>query len=209
MIERILEPRSFRRTPWKNGGGFTTEILAERDPGQDDFDFAWRVSIAEVHTSGTFSRFPGAERLIMQLSGPDLELSHPGTPRPSMQLRAFMPYVFSGDWDTVASLARTDAVALDFNLIVRRDRALGALGAFSAADLPANDWHLKVLGEHMGSDVRLLLYAYGGLFHIGDQLIDSGHAYFWSGPTIPRMPPIVIPETTRVIAAMVALRPRT
>lgn len=209
MIERILEPRTFRRTPWKNGGGFTTEIFAERDPGQDDFDFAWRVSIAEVHASGTFSRFPSADRLIMQLAGPDLELSHPGTPRPSIQLRQFMPYVFSGDWDTVASLARTDAVALDFNLIVRRERAFGALAAFTAADLQSEEWHLKMLGEHMGSDIRIVLYAYSGGFHIGKQAIEPGHAYFWSGPTIPRMPMIHIAAGCHVIAAMVALRSRT
>ncbi|RSO59861.1 HutD family protein [Acinetobacter lactucae] len=50
---------------WKNGAGFTLEIA--RSQGEADFD--WRISMADVTTSGPFSLFPNKQRIISVLDG--------------------------------------------------------------------------------------------------------------------------------------------
>lgn len=214
MPERLLETSTFRRMPWKNGGGVTTEIAAERDPGSDDFDFAWRVSLAEMRASGPFSRFPAFDRLIMQLDGPPMELTHPGTPRPTVRLEPYRPYAFAGDWDTVAQLSLADpgkdsAPAHDFNLIVRRDRAAGALAAFTPEELHAGDYLTRLAPERPENDVRVLLYAHAGSFTVGDQRITEGAAYLWSGRGRPRIPPVKGSASARIVTALISLPPPT
>lgn len=58
---RILRAAERPALPWKNGGGVTREVVAH-PPGSDLGHFDWRVSIAEIHNAGPFSRFPGIER---------------------------------------------------------------------------------------------------------------------------------------------------
>ena len=62
-----LTPERYKRMPWKNGGGMTTEILAEPNPNGDGF--LWRISIAEVAMSGPCSDFSDYLRSIMLLEG--------------------------------------------------------------------------------------------------------------------------------------------
>lgn len=209
MAETILETVSFRRMPWKNGGGFTTEIAAERAPDSSDMDFAWRLSIAEIRNSGPFSRFPGSDRLIMQLSGETIELSHPGIPRPTVRLEPFRPYAFAGEWDTIAAL-KPDAnehgqhtISYDFNLIVRREYAFGALAVFSPAELRAGQFCLKLLGNRTAADLRVLLYAYKGDAKIGDLTLPEGCAYLWSGNETPLLPNLEIPDSACIITALI------
>lgn len=61
----IITAAQWRAQPWKNGRGITHEIL--RWPDRDDYDV--RLSLAEVTTSGPFSRFPGYRRWTF-LAGP-------------------------------------------------------------------------------------------------------------------------------------------
>jgi environmental stress-induced protein Ves len=100
--------------PWKNGQGSTTELAVEPlGAALDAFD--WRLSIAELRGSGPFSTFPGYDRIIVQLDGPPLTLTH-GSDLPTT-LEQLVPHAFSGDDDTTCAV---DGVAHDFNLIVRR-----------------------------------------------------------------------------------------
>ena len=55
----------YLRQPWKNGGGTTTE-LAIQSRGED---WSWRLSLADVDTSGPFSDFVGYRRTILLVSG--------------------------------------------------------------------------------------------------------------------------------------------
>src|SRR3954463_8036751 len=66
---RILRSTEYRRMPWRNGGGTTTEIAIAPLPSASGDRFAHRVSIADVATDGPFSRFDGYERLIMLVEG--------------------------------------------------------------------------------------------------------------------------------------------
>ena len=65
---QVLRAENYRRMPWKNGGGETTEIAVfPAGAGLDDFD--WRVSMARVESSGPFSVFPGIDRTLAILEG--------------------------------------------------------------------------------------------------------------------------------------------
>ncbi|CAN5923463.1 hypothetical protein BH11MYX4_BH11MYX4_45960 [soil metagenome] len=118
---RRLVPAEYRRMPWRNGGGTTTEILVEPGSGER---FVHRVSVADVASDGPFSRFEGYDRHIMLLSGDGMTLdcgSH-GV----IDLRApFVPRAFSGDWDVHGALVA--GPVRDFNLIVDRARASSSL----------------------------------------------------------------------------------
>lgn len=102
--------------PWKNGLGTTTEIAVD-PPGAGLDAFAWRVSVAELTTSGPFSSFPGYERIIIQTEGEPMELVHEGRGR--HRLAWLSPYRFEGEWSTRGELAAPPV--RDFNVMARRD----------------------------------------------------------------------------------------
>lgn len=125
MIRR-LRPADYRRMPWRNGGGTTTEIaVSPDDVSPDRGRFLWRLSVADVTADGPFSRFEGYDRHIMLLEGGGMTLAcgvH-GT----IDLRPFVARSFSGDWQVHGALAA--GPVRDLNLIVDRARAVGVLGA--------------------------------------------------------------------------------
>ena len=113
MID-LLPAATFHRERWKNGGGWTREIL--RFPADGDWD--WRISVAEVGSDGPFSTFPGCEREIVLVSGMGMDLHFDGgeTHRlepPHGRLR------FAGERPLTALLI--DGPTVDFNLIWKRD----------------------------------------------------------------------------------------
>lgn len=67
---RLLRAADYRRMRWKNGAGWTSEVL--RVPDCDDWE--WRLSLAEIHHDAPFSEFPGMERLLVLLEGDGLRL---------------------------------------------------------------------------------------------------------------------------------------
>jgi environmental stress-induced protein Ves len=118
----VLSPADYRRMPWKNGGGNTTEI-ATFPAGSDFASFAWRVSIAEVLRDGPFSPFPGVDRTLVLLAGGGMRLTGEDAP---IELRtAFAPIEFSGDTSLQCSLLA--GPVRDFNLMLRRGMARGNL----------------------------------------------------------------------------------
>jgi hypothetical protein len=122
---RHLAPTDYKRTPWKNGAGTTTE-LAISPENATLADFLWRVSIAEVGTEGPFSLFPGFDRTIMLIDGAGMILD--AGDRGSIALREpLLAQSFSGDWPVIGRLI--SGPVRDFNLIVRRDSLRGSLTA--------------------------------------------------------------------------------
>ncbi len=67
----IVPANGCRRERWRNGAGWTREILCV--PGRDA-DWAARLSIAEIETEADYSLFPGVMREQVLLSGDGLEL---------------------------------------------------------------------------------------------------------------------------------------
>ena len=112
-------------TPWRNGGGVTRELVVWPPQGE----WQWRVSVAEVETSGPFSRFEGVQRWFAVLSGAGVALDIAGehyTLTPSSS-----PLLFNGAASTNCTLL--DGATQDFNLMVRGG---GARSAARSAPCP-------------------------------------------------------------------------
>jgi len=77
---KIIPRSSFTPVPWRNGGGVTHEAL--RVPGAAQAaagePFRWRVSIADIGSSGPFSDFSGYHRTLVLLRGTGVRLCFDG-----------------------------------------------------------------------------------------------------------------------------------
>ncbi len=102
---------------WANGRGITHEVVAS--PNSEDWD--WRLSIAEVSEDGPFSVLPGVDRILVVATGNGIVLTVDGT---SHNLKRFDKLHFDGQATTVGEL--TNGPIYDVNLMVRRDRNVGA-----------------------------------------------------------------------------------
>ncbi len=109
----LLPASSYRRVPWKNGGGFTFEVA--RDTEHDEPD--WRLSIATIERDGPFSHFPGYDRTIVVLDGGGIELDVDGK---TAVLHPFDPFAFSGDASAASRLL--GSATHDLNVMTKRAR---------------------------------------------------------------------------------------
>ena len=114
-MNRLIQYASLRPTPWKNGGGVTTE-LAMSPPGAGLGDFDWRVSLASIAEDGPFSQFPGVDRTLVMVAG-DGVLLEVGDQR--VVLSPSEPLVeFAGEDRVHATVGGQST--LDFNVLTRR-----------------------------------------------------------------------------------------
>ncbi|MFO1081510.1 MAG: HutD family protein [Reyranellaceae bacterium] len=89
-----LEPACYRRTPWRNGGGVTTDIAGEGD--------VWRFSRTPIAAAGPFSDYAGYDRLQVLVAGGGLVLQ---TPDGEIDVRRpFVPIRFAGETPIVSRL---------------------------------------------------------------------------------------------------------
>jgi uncharacterized protein len=115
---KIIRASDCLTTPWKNGGGSTTEIAAE--PAGASLDtFDWRISMAQVASDGPFSEFPGIDRTLAVVSGGGLVLTI-GNNAPVTLERGSDPISFAGDIATSARLLAGEII--DLNVMTRRGR---------------------------------------------------------------------------------------
>lgn len=105
------------RMPWKNGGGTTREIAC-LPAGASTTDFQWRLSIAEIATSGPFSVFEGIDRVITLLSGDGVRLFTADGQIDHALNQPMQPFAFSGDVALDCHLL--GSTCQDFNVMVRR-----------------------------------------------------------------------------------------
>ncbi len=117
-MHRVLTTADYRQTPWKNGGGRTTE-LALHPPAADFTRFAWRASVADVAADGPFSEFAGVDRTLVLLRGAGMRLTGGAV---ALDVRVpFEPVAFAGD--VACGCVLHDGPVQDFNLMVRRAEA--------------------------------------------------------------------------------------
>src|SRR5688500_6853137 len=113
---RVIAANDYQRVRWKNGLGWTREIV--RFPDNDAW--IWRLSIAEIERDAAFSRFPGVNRELVLLSGNGLRLRFE-----SGEVRELLPphasIRFEGEAVVTGELI--DGPTTDFNLMCRRDAA--------------------------------------------------------------------------------------
>lgn len=111
---RVIPSFEYRRERWRNGLGWTREIL--RVPDNEEWQV--RLSIAEIEQDAAFSAFPGIERELVLLRGQGLRLRfadgavHTLLP-PHDRMR------FAGEAEIHGELV--DGLTHDFNLMWRRD----------------------------------------------------------------------------------------
>jgi uncharacterized protein len=99
--------------PWANGGG-VTRVVAKGRFGEGSADFDWRLSVADVSTSGAFSKLPGVDRVIILTDGPGLLLTVDGHEH---TLDPFRPLPFAGEASTECQVVEPTR---DFNVMTRR-----------------------------------------------------------------------------------------
>lgn len=114
---RILRAADRVATPWKNGGGLTSEV-AVFPTGSSFETFDWRVSIAEIRQRGPFSRFEGVERRLAVISG-QLALAV-GSRWARYVSSATSPITLAGE--DAAYGSPIAGFVTDLNLMVRRAR---------------------------------------------------------------------------------------
>ncbi|MCF7749655.1 HutD family protein [Bacillus subtilis subsp. subtilis] len=141
---RVIPSVEYRRERWRNGLGWTREIL--RAPDGDDWQV--RLSIAEIEQDAAFSAFPGIDRELVLLRGEGLRLRfadgalHTLLP-PHDRLR------FAGEAEVSGELV--DGVTHDFNLMWRRGAIDAELlhrplvGSMFFFTEPATAWAIHLL----------------------------------------------------------------
>ena len=156
MNATLIPANEYRRERWKNGLGWTREVL--RWP-LDAADWDWRVSIAEVDKGGPFSSFPGVDRELVLLSGEGMRLVFDDGE--SVDLRPpHGKHRFAGERALGAELF--DGPTQDFNLMWRRERASATL------------LHRPLVGPMLffaEPGVRWLAYLISGRATVKDQLL--------------------------------------
>lgn len=166
---RLLNISSLPAQPWKNGGGTTREVLCHpQHAGYEHFD--WRISLAQIQTSGDFSRFPGIDRHILLIEGDNMQLIHD---QHIHVLHPFQPYAFAGE-DKMACLLPLGPTQ-DLNLMLRRGRSQGSLQAWQGR----NDSISLAAGTHF-------LYAPQGGYQLQAEAnswtLDTGQALIGHTP---------------------------
>lgn len=117
-----LKPADGRAMPWRNGGGTTLELAVDPPEATLATGFRWRLSSAEVASSGPFSAFPGMERCLLLLEGAGFDIDF--GPRGRVELREpLAPLFFSGDWPAVATLVEGPCTDLNLMCDPRHGRA--------------------------------------------------------------------------------------
>lgn len=107
-----------RKIVWKNGLGFTTQILIH--PGDATLEnFHYRINTAGVTGNEPFSELPLVDRTLFIVDGVGLRLGAAGA---TQEVRPDSPpFRFTGDQATPSSLI--DGPVVDFNIMTRRGHA--------------------------------------------------------------------------------------
>jgi uncharacterized protein len=109
----IIPAASLKEQRWRNGGGVTREVAAGA-VGTDGLP-AWRLSLADIGTDGSFSEFPGMDRIFTVVDGDVAFLTVNGTQH---QMERFRPFRFDGGSSAECSLPTGPCRAL--NVMARR-----------------------------------------------------------------------------------------
>lgn len=166
MSLKVLTISDYTVTPWKNGGGVTSDIfLFPEGATQADFDI--RLSLAPIVAEGPFSSFPGIDRHITRLSTARLSLVF-GTE--ARELKRLEPLYFDSVLQPRSLLP--DGPAQVLNVMTRR-------GRWNAQVMPVSGANEPLLAAPDGGLV--VLHAVTGTWQVGDRV---GSAIVRPGETL-------------------------
>ncbi|MBA0388236.1 HutD family protein [Stenotrophomonas maltophilia] len=154
---QVISRLDYRRERWRNGLGWTREIL--RLPAQGN-DWALRLSVAEIELDAAFSAFPGVERELVLLQGNGVRLRFEDG-RVAEVLPPHGRVRFAGEETLHGELV--DGTTHDFNLMWKRDLLQAELlhrplvGSMFFFCEPGVAWALYLLAGHaeFGADSGL------------------------------------------------------
>ncbi len=119
-------PKASQPTTLWSAGSTTQIAIFPHEAQYQRRDFLWRLSSATVEQEeSTFTHLPDYDRILLTLRG-EMTLVHDKSA--PLLLRALTPHAFDGAGETVSLGCVTD-----FNLMLRKNRCAGELGA---ADFP-------------------------------------------------------------------------
>lgn len=117
-----LDPRAYRRTPWKNGGGVTIDIADDYAPGVPPGSWSgmlWRFGRTQIVTPAPFSDLSGFDRILTVIGGRGLWLDIEGGAALDVR-EPFRPVCFRGE-DRIVSRLEEGPVAV-LNLLADRTK---------------------------------------------------------------------------------------
>jgi environmental stress-induced protein Ves len=149
-----LDPKTYRRTPWKNGGGVTVDIADAYEAGAEPGSWSgllWRLGRTQIAGPGPFSDLTGYDRILTVIGGRGLVLDIEGGAALDVR-EAFRPVRFRGE-DRITS--RLEAGPVDvLNLIADRNRVIDVAIAGDAAARPL-DGAVNIVYAIEGSRVAI------------------------------------------------------
>jgi uncharacterized protein len=117
-----LDPKAYRRTPWKNGGGVTIDIADDYAPGAPPGSWSgmlWRFGRTQIVEPAPFSDLSGFDRILTVIGGRGLWLDIAGGV--SLDVREpLRPVRFRGE-DRIVSRLEAGPVTV-LNLLADRTR---------------------------------------------------------------------------------------
>lgn len=115
----ILRANQHKQMIWKNGSGITYQI--DRQPNDDQEDFDWRLSMAQIKSpGGPFSLFPNIDRTLSIIHGNSLTLFINNNNQSIQLNQNSQPFSFPGEF-SINSQINEDTVT-DFNVMTKRNR---------------------------------------------------------------------------------------
>ena len=119
-----LDSATYRRTPWKNGGGVTIDIADAYAPGAAAGGWSgmlWRLGRTRIVEPGPFSDLSGYDRILTVIGGSGLVLEIAGGAALDVR-EPFRPVRFTGE-DRITSRLEAGPVAV-LNLMSDRKHAI-------------------------------------------------------------------------------------
>ena len=153
-----------KKLVWKNGLGFTTQILIHPDDATLE-TFHYRINTARVTGNEAFSELPRVDRTLFIVDGVGLRLGAEGAAAEDVRPDS-PPFRFAGDQATPCSLI--DGPVVDFNIMTRRGHA-----THNAVRLPTPCPPSVRVSGHPG-----MLFCYRGsvtVEHAGERLTLESH----------------------------------
>ena len=171
---RKLTKRDYITTAW-SGGASTQLVIEPEGASYADRDFLWRVSSASVELEASdFTPLPDYERLISTLKGAITLTHNEGLP---IALHPYEVHAFSG-----ADMTRSLGRCTDFNLMLRRGKAVGSMELLKLTETPTAPSAAAHSLRHDAAE-QLLLCCIEGTAQINQIPLAPGETLLLSGET--------------------------
>ena len=139
-----LDPKTYRRTPWKNGGGVTVDIADAYAAGVEPGAWSgmlWRFGHTRIVAPGPFSDLAGYDRILTVIGGRGLLLDIAGGETLDVR-EALRPVRFRGE-DRIVSRLEAGPVKV-LNLLADRTRHAIDVAILGGGDACALDHTINI-----------------------------------------------------------------